>query len=168
MPSRIPCLIFQNSADAVRVYLSGGMEYADGEGAQWRSELQEWLEGTLSDTVFNPNIESERFFSARYPRTDFRKLKVENVGLYQEILRNLVDIDCKEIAENSDYLICYWDEGAAKGAGTKGELTMARFFGKPVYLVTSFPLHDLPGWVLGCVTKTFRTFGELKIFLSER
>ena len=151
-----------------RVYLSGGMEYADGEGARWRTEIQLWLEQQLQHSVFNPNIESNRFFSTYYPSIDFRKLKTQNITLYQEIVRQLVEIDCKEIAERSDYVICYWDEGAAKGAGTKGELTMAKFFGKPVYLVTSFPLYELPGWVLGCVTKTFPNFSELKIFLTQQ
>jgi len=127
--------------------------------------MQDWIESTLNQSVFNPNIESERFFGERYPGTDFRRLKFENTALYADIIRNLVEIDCGEIAHHSDYLICYWDEGAAKGAGTKGELTMARFFGKPVYLVTSFPLHDLPGWILGCVTKTFESFEDLKKFL---
>lgn len=151
----------------MNVYLSGGMEYAEGEGVQWRKEMQEWIESNLRHDVFNPNVESERFFSQHYPDTDFRKLKVEDTLSYSHIICNLVEIDCKEIAHRSDYVICYWDEGAAKGAGTKGELTMAKFFGKPVYLVTSFPLHELPGWVLGCVTKSFKSFEELKRFLLQ-
>jgi hypothetical protein len=152
----------------MRVYLSGGMEYADGEGVQWRQEMQSWLEQNLKHTVFNPNIESDIFFAEKYPGIDFRKTKIENVCLYQKIVRHLVEIDCKVIAEHSDYLICYWDEGAAKGAGTKGELTMAKYFNKPVYLVTSYPLHDIPGWVLGCTTKTFTSFDELKKFLLPK
>jgi hypothetical protein len=151
----------------MNVYLSGGMEYADGEGVHWRREMQDWIEAHLKHEVFNPNTESERFFNQHYPQTDFRKLKLENTPLYTDIIRNLVEIDCKEIAHRSDYVICYWDEGAAKGAGTKGELTMAKFFNKPVYLVTSFQLYDIPGWVLGCTTKTFTSFNELKEFLLQ-
>ncbi len=146
----------------MRVYLSGGMEYADGEGVGWRTELQQWIEEHLHHTVFNPNIESDRFFQMHHPGVDFRGLKQLDIVRYQDIVRQLVDIDCHEIANRSDYVICYWDDGAAKGAGTKGELTMAKFFGKPVYLVTSHPLPDIPGWVLGCVTKTFPSFEELK------
>ncbi|MBI4548016.1 MAG: hypothetical protein HY707_08555 [Ignavibacteriae bacterium] len=152
----------------MRAYLSGGMEYANGEGVHWRKEMQRWIEQHLKHTVFNPNVESDRFFQKSYPNTNFRSLKTENVQLYQEIVRNLVEIDCKEIAERSDYVICYWDDGAAKGAGTKGELTMAKYFGKPVYLVTSTPLHEIPGWVLGCITKVFPSFDELKKFLAAR
>ncbi len=150
----------------MRAYLSGGMEYAENEGVNWRKELQEWVEHQLGHSVFNPNVESNRFFSSNYPGVDFRGLKTSNIDTYQEIVRRLVEVDCREIAERSDYVICYWDDGAARGAGTKGELTMARFFGKPVYLVTSFPMHQIPGWVLGCITRTFGTFDELKSFLS--
>lgn len=152
----------------MRVYLSGGMEYSEGEGMEWRQHLQSWLETQMNHEVFNPNVESEKFFGQHHPGVDFRKLKFEDTDRYTAIIRNLVDIDCSEIASRSDYLICYWDEGAAKGAGTKGELTMAKYFRKPVYLVTSYPLHDIPGWVLGCVTRTFRNFNELKEFLGSR
>ena len=149
------------------VYLSGGMEYAEGDGKQWRQDLQEWIERRLNHRVFNPNVESDRFFAQHYPELDFRKLKIENTKLYADIVRHLVDIDCSEIAHHSDYVVCYWDESAARGAGTKGELTMAKFFHKPVYLVTTFPLHDLPGWILGCVTESFMTFDELKERLAQ-
>jgi hypothetical protein len=64
-------------------------------------------------------------------------------------------------------VICLWDEGAARGAGTKGELTMARFFGKPVYMVTAFPFADIPGWVLGCTTGIFPDFETLKRYLRS-
>lgn len=152
----------------MNVYLSGGMEYAKGEGVDWRRDMQEWIEKHLRHAVFNPNTESDRFFNAHYPGIDFRKLKFDDTRRYTQIIRRLVEIDCNEIAERSDYVICYWDEGAMKGAGTKGELTMAKYFGKPVYLVTSFAPHDIPGWILGCVTNTFSNFDELKTFLSSR
>jgi len=151
-----------------RVYLSGGMEYTEGEGARWRSDLQDWFERDMGHSVFNPNVESDNFFAKNYPAVEFRSLKKEDIALYQEIVRRLVEIDCGEIAERSDYVVCYWDEGAARGAGTKGELTMAKFFDKPVYLVTSHPLEDIPGWVLGCTTKTFPGFEELKTYLSKK
>jgi hypothetical protein len=151
----------------MRAYLSGGMEYADGEGVHWRRDLQNWIEAELGHEVFNPNVESDRFFAARYPGIDFRNLKYEDIDRYRDIARALVEIDCGEIAKRTDYLVCYWDGGAARGAGTKGELTMAKFFGKPVYLVTEFASHEIPGWVLGCATKLFASFDELKSFLKE-
>lgn len=148
-----------------RVYLSGGMEYATNEGRDWRTALQDWLQKELHSEVFNPNYESEQFFRHEYPGIDFRKLKSDDLHTYQTIVSRLVGIDCDEIAQRSTFLICYWDEGAARGAGTKGELTMAKFFNKPAYLVTTMPADQIPGWVLGCTTKIFASFEHLKAFL---
>lgn len=149
-----------------RVYLSGGMEYSADEGRDWRENLQQWLEEELHCQVFNPNRESDRFFKTHHAGVDFRKLKTEDIHLYTTIAAGLVDLDCKEIAQNSDFVVCYWDDSAMRGAGTKGELTMARYFGKPVYLVTIMPHQEISGWVLGCVTKTFSSFEELRMFLQ--
>jgi hypothetical protein len=144
------------------------MEYAANEGRDWRRDLHQWLERELGCTVFNPNVESERFLSRRLPGTDFRRLKSDDPAMFRSVVREIVDLDCREIAERSDFVVCYWDEGAARGAGTKGEVTIARHTGKPVYLVTSVPEVDIPGWVLGCTTSVFGSFDDLRAFLKLR
>ena len=150
-----------------RAYLSGGMEYAADEGRDWRSTLQQWLEHDLHCEVFNPNRESDRLFRTHHRNIDFRQLKTNDLREYSDIAAELVELDCKEIAERSDFVICYWDDAAMRGAGTKGELTMARYFRKPVYMVTTMPHHEIPGWILGCVTRMFSSFEELKTFLLQ-
>ncbi len=145
-----------------RIYLSGGMEYASDEGRDWRRMMQEWLTGEYACSVFNPNQESDRLFKTRYGGVDFRRLKHEDPARYRTIAAELVEIDCREIAERSDLVLCYWDASAQRGAGTKGELTMARYFGKPVYLVTTMTFGEIPGWVLGCTTRIFSSFDEVK------
>lgn len=149
----------------LRAYLSGGMEYAKGEGADWRREFEQWLKSSLGHSVFNPNSESERYLAKKYPGDNFRSLKEKDVESFTRIVRGIVDLDSTEIAKRSDYVVCYWDESALRGAGTKGELTIARFFRKPVYMVTSFDPEDLPGWILGCTTKRFKSFDELRSYL---
>jgi hypothetical protein len=147
------------------IYLSGGMEYAEDEGRDWRQNLEQWLTKEFGCKIFNPNSESERFFSQYFPDIDIRSLKETDVVQYAAIVARLVEIDCKEIAERSELVICYWDDSAQRGAGTKGELTIAKHFGKPVYMVTSVPHKEIPGWVLGCTTFIFDSFDELKGFL---
>jgi hypothetical protein len=151
----------------MRYYLSGGMEYASDEGRDWRSVMQEWLETELGATVFNPNVESDRLFATRHAGVDFRALKAADSARYRSIAAELVDIDSREIAERTDVLLCYWDASAMRGAGTKGELTMARYFHKPVYMVTTIPETEIPGWVLGCVTRMFGGFEEVKQWLKR-
>jgi hypothetical protein len=155
------------SHHAKRVYLSGGMEYAPNEGRDWRSTLQEWLEREARCEVFNPNAESEKLLARVLPGIDFRQLKLDDPERFREVVQEIVDLDSREIAERSDYVICYWDRAAALGAGTKGEITMARYFGKPVYLVTSFALQEIPGWVLGCTSRVFPDFETLRDFLRR-
>jgi len=151
----------------MRVYLSGGMEYADNEGRDWRHTTQDRIETELGWVVFNPNRESDRFFRTHYPSIDIRSLKSTDTLKYKEIIEKLVEIDCNEIAERSDLVVCYWDESAMRGAGTKGELTIAKHFRKPVYMVTMMSLSEIPGWVLACSTRIFSTFEELYTFLHN-
>lgn len=152
----------------LRTYLSGGMEYARREGVDWRKELQQWIESTLAHRIFNPNVESEKFLARHLPKGTFRSLKSENPQQFRLLVRKLVELDSREIAYRSDYVICYWDRSAQRGAGTKGELTIAKFFGKPVYLVTRMKHENIPGWVLGCSTHIFSSFTELKRFLLQQ
>ncbi|MGH2568129.1 MAG: hypothetical protein ACRDGA_07300 [Bacteroidota bacterium] len=149
-----------------RAYLSGGMEYAKKEGADWRRELHSWLEEHLDHTVFNPSEESVKFLSRHLPRGNFRKLKTIDLPQFTSLVRKIVDLDSREIARRSDYLVCYWDRSAQQGAGTKGELTIAKFFGKPVYMVTRINHANIPGWILGCTTEIFGSFSLLKLFLK--
>jgi hypothetical protein len=143
------------------------MEFAKGEGIDWRKEMDAWIRKNLQHTVYNPNVESDAYLSRVLPTGGFRDLKSQNIDRYVSIVRQFVDMDTHEIAEKTDYVVCNWDESAQRGAGTKGEVTMARFTRKPVYMVTTIPLKEIPGWVLGCTTKVFQSFGELKTFLLE-
>ncbi len=155
-------------ARRIRTYLSGGMEYARNEGIDWRTMMEEWIVQELGHSVFNPNSESERYLKKKSPNANLRKMKFSNVDRYQSIVRGIVKLDSEEIAQRSDYVICYWDRSAQRGAGTKGELTIARFFDRPVYMVTRIRTSNIPGWILGCTSKIFRSFGELKSYLKER
>ena len=44
----------------MKVYLSGGMEHAAGEGADWRKEMTAWLAHNLGHDVVDPVVESAK------------------------------------------------------------------------------------------------------------
>lgn len=144
------------------------MEYAQNEGADWRNEIDRWIRETLGHAVFNPNAESVKYLSKRLGNEDFRKLKSEDTHRFIVVVRGIVDLDSREVARRSDYVVCYWDRSAQRGAGTKGELSIARLFGKPVYMVTEMKADNIPGWVLGCTTEIFTSFTALKEFLVKK
>ena len=149
-------------------YLSGGMEFAENYGADWRTDLGRWLKEKMDHSSFDPVRESKVFLGSEYPGVDFRATKTEDFPKHQEIAKKIVALDCHEIILKSDYVICYYDESAQRGAGTKGELTVAAIFGKPVYFVAGMEIGKIPSWVLGCTDEIFANFQELKTFLLKK
>jgi hypothetical protein len=57
--------------------------------------------------------------------------------------------------------VAFWDDAAARGGGTAGEITLAYRLGKPVYLVLGMPRREASGWVIACATEVFESFDEL-------
>ncbi|HUI30343.1 MAG TPA: hypothetical protein VLX91_09005 [Candidatus Acidoferrales bacterium] len=149
-------------------YLWGGMEHAANYGADWRTEIEAWFPDKLGHGAFNPVRESEVFLKSRHPGVDFRSTKSGDIELHRRIAKEIVRFDCREIILRSDYLICYYDESAQQGGGTKGELTVAAAFGKPVYLVTGMKVENIPSWIIGCADEIFKDFGTLKNFLLKK
>ncbi len=144
------------------------MEYAENYGADWRTEIETWLKKELGHSCFNPVKASELFLQSKHPGIDFRKTKSEDFAKHREIASEIVQLDSNEIILRSDYVICYYDDSAQRGAGTKGELTVAALFAKPVYFVRGMEVADIPSWVIGCATEWFDDFGKLRLFLKRR
>ena len=140
-------------------YLSGGMENAIDEGADWRRMMRSWLKENLNHDVFDPVIESQKIIMKNDAK-DFRTLKKSDPEKFREIFRKLIHQDLKTIIENADYLIVLWDHSVINGGGTHGEVTMAYWENKPIFLVNKLP--DLSAWISSCSSKTYDSFGSLK------
>ena len=148
-------------------YLSGGMENAPKEGSDWRNEMTGWLIDNLQHTVIDPVVESGKIIKDN-DGGDYRDWKKSNPDKYKEFTRLLIDRDLRAVIAESDYLICLWDESVLKGGGTHGEVTIAYFIGKPVYLVNHLPMEDFSGWIFSCATETFNSFDAIKKALLKR
>lgn len=149
-------------------YLSGGMQFAKGEGADWREEMGKWLKEVLEHRVIDPVQESKRLKARLKARGFLLNGRRRTGGHWSVFFHKIVDADTKFVQNEADYLICLWNSSARRGAGTQGELTVARVNRIPVYLVSRTPLQELPGWIQGCTTRHFSTFRALKIYLIQR
>ena len=147
-------------------YLSGPIENAQNDGVGWRNDITTWLENKLNHKVFNPVIETKNIIK-KYNAKDFRMMKKTNSEGYKKIIREIIKVDLDAVVNQSDYLIVKWDESVFKGGGTHGEVTMAYWFGKPVYLINSLPLDDVSSWIFSCSDYIFDNFEDLKEKLDE-
>jgi hypothetical protein len=149
----------------MRVYLSGAIEYAPDQGLAWRSAITPFL-ASLGHTVYDPALDKKKNLE-EIEAQHFREWKCTDLERFQTTVRKIIAWDLDQIENNTDYLLCLWDEHCSKGAGTQAELTFAYRIGVPVYLVAGMPIEKISGWVLGCSTKIFSGFDELQAFFKE-
>ena len=149
----------------MKAYLSGAIEYAPDGGEEWREEMTSWLKKHLNHTVFNPAIPSSVL--TQEERANFRRWKVDDFFRFRATVRKLIQRDLEAIVKKIDYVICHWERGVLRGGGTHGELTMAYYFGKRIYMVLGMPRGEVSSWILGCTTEVFDSFNQLKKYLAR-
>jgi nucleoside 2-deoxyribosyltransferase len=148
----------------MRVYLSGAIEYAPDHGRAWRAAVTPFLE-SLGHVVYDPARDEKKNLSDE-ERQHFRKWKSTDLPRFQQTLRKIIAYDLDHIEQKTDFILCYWDQYAQRGAGTQAELTVAHRLGIPVYLIADMPIVEVSGWILGCSTRVFADFEELKGFMQ--
>ena len=142
-------------------YLAGSMEYSDNQGLDWRLEWREDL-GKLGIQCIIPNFEEADII---LDSEQFQRDKITNLDKYINIMRKIIRKDLAFV-EQVDFVITKWD--GEKGAGTIGEAQHSFLIGKPNYLVTSLPFHEVPGWFLACFTELFHSKEKLLKFLEVK
>ncbi len=144
-------------------YLAGAIEYAPDLGRGWRREITPFLH-SLGDRVYDP-AEDERKSLTEDEQKNLRTWKRTDFARFQKAVRKIISFDLDVVAR-ADYVVCYFDEHGLKGGGTSGELTFAFRNRIPVYMVTPVPIPEVSGWILGCCSRVFGSFDELKEFLA--
>jgi nucleoside 2-deoxyribosyltransferase len=142
------------------------MENAPDGGRAWRERMRAWIQNSFNHRVYDPTQEAQRILSEE-ELGNLAGWKSTDVERYRKVMRFIINHDLDVMASQADYVVCYWDEAAARGGGTQAELTAAYRKGIPVYLVTEMPAEEVSGWVVGCADKIFSSFDGLKAFLSE-
>ena len=151
------------------VYLCGPIEFASDGGKLWRRKLTPFLRDELGHRVYDP-AEDEKKNLTEEEMAHFREWKSADLDRFRRVVRKIIQYDLDLIENKADYLICYWESGAAASGsgGTPAELTVAFRKGIPVYLVSEAPPEQVSGWMLACADHVFRSVEELKKFLTER
>ena len=150
----------------MKAYLSGPIENAENDGASWRQDITLWLKDNLNHEVFNPVLETKNIIGDLTPSI-FRSMKKTDPIEYKNIIREIIKLDLEALINDSDYLIVKWDKSVLKGGGTHGEVTMAYWIKKPIFIVNSLPIDDMSSWIFSCSDFIFNDFKSLKKKLKQ-
>ena len=150
----------------MKAYLSGPIENAENDGASWRQDITLWLKDNLDHEVFNPVLETKNIIGHLNPSI-FRSMKKTDPIEYKNIIREIIKLDLEALINDSDYLIVKWDKSVLKGGGTHGEVTMAYWIKKPIFIVNSLPIDDMSSWIFSCSDFIFNDFKSLKKKLTQ-
>ena len=150
----------------MKAYLSGPIENAQNDGASWRHDMTLWLKENLNHEVFNPVLETKNIIGNLNPNI-FRSMKKTDPIKYKNIIREIIKLDLEAVINDSDYLIVKWDKSVLKGGGTHGEVTMAYWIKKPIFIVNSLPIDDMSSWIFSCSDFIFNDFKSLKKKLTQ-
>ncbi|NHZ87039.1 MAG: hypothetical protein GWP19_14400 [Planctomycetia bacterium] len=148
-------------------YLSGAMENAKNEGSGWRNKTTCWLKDNLDHSVIDPVIETTKLVE-KTESQNYRNWKTSNPNKFKKFVRQAIDNDLDSVVNKSDYLICLWNQEVLSGGGTHGEVTMAYYYNKPVYLINQLKIpNQLSGWIMACATEVFKDFESMQRRLLE-
>ncbi len=150
------------------VYLAGAMEFAHDGGIGWRADITRWLSEVLGHRALDPTIfEHDQLTDAE--RASIKGLK--EAGDFDAIRRlaaRIVHYDARLLLEQSDYVVCLWNEATQRGCGSAGEITLAAWAGKPVHLLLDYPADRASTWMIGCTTTIHHDWHDLKSTLIAR
>lgn len=133
----------------------------------WRRKLTPFLREQLSHRVYDP-AEDEKKNLTEEESAHFREWKTTDLERFRRVIRKIIAFDLDLIENKADYVICVWESATSRSGGTPAELTFAHRKGIPVYLVTSLPVEQVSGWMLGCSDQVFSSIDSLKEFLGVR
>jgi nucleoside 2-deoxyribosyltransferase len=148
-------------------YLSGGIEHAGDGGKGWRREIGRFLAEEVGQEVYDPAQDEKKDLTDE-ERRSFRAWKLASPGRFRDTVRKIIAWDLGRIETQTDCLLAFWDDAAARGGGTAAEITLAYRLGKPVYLVLGMPRAAASGWILATATEVFDSFDELKCWMRGR
>ncbi len=148
-------------------YLSGAMENAKNEGSAWRNEMTIWLKEKLNHSVIDPVNDTARLVKSTDSQ-NYRNWKTSDPNKFREFVRKAIDNDLNSVVNKSDYIICLWNGEVLSGGGTHGEVTMAYYYNKPLYLINQLNIpNQISGWIMSCASEIFTDFESMQRRLLE-
>lgn len=151
------------------LYLSGGMQYKKNLGAGWRRNSSTKL---LEMSYFPIDIcELDRDYAKHHGELfysyDENFSHKEMIQFKSNIRKHFIYTDLELVKKDSDAILVLWDESAQRGGGTHAEVTCAYENDIPIFIMTTIPIREIPGWVQAESTKIFTKWETLYTYLEN-
>lgn len=148
------------------IYLSGGMQFADGLGTGWRKLTSARLKEMQYYPIDIARMDEE--YTKRYGQLYFMSDRKNHLQYKSNFRRHFIHADVQLVINDSDALIVLYDESVRRGAGTTSEVHEAYKNDIPVFLVSAYEdwHNEVPGWMQAETTKIFSSFEELYSYLD--
>lgn len=147
------------------IYLSGGMQFADGLGAGWRQVVSERIKqmGFFPLDIAALDIEYTKNHGELYRFISDDELLQRK----SNIRKHFIETDINLIRFDTDALIVLYDESVRLGAGTTSEVHEAFELDIPVFLLNAYGvLEEVPGWMQAETTRIFNNWDEMYRYLE--
>ena len=149
------------------IYLSGGMQFAENEGADWRRKVSVWLKGQGYFPLDICALDSA--YADKYGHF-LRGINDDDSYLQRKsnIRKHFIATDLNLIINDTDAIVILYDDSVRLGAGTISECQVAYSNDIPVFLVSAYEdwEKEVPGWLQALSTKIFSNLEELEIYMG--
>ena len=151
----------------MKFYLSGGMEFREDLGGPWRKWISEELNKIGHSGIDPTKLEEDE--NIKGPTQKYlNELKLKgDVDKVRKIVRNSLFRKDMYGIQLSDATIVLYDRSVQLGAGTLAEVWESFREGRPIYIMSDFPLNKVPGWLIGESTEVFFNFDDLLFYLGK-
>lgn len=148
------------------IYLSGGMQFAEGLGADWRSHIGEKLKamGFFPIDIAALDIEYTKTHGELYRFISDDEILQRK----SNIRKHFIETDINLIRFDTDALIVLYDDSVRLGAGTTSEVHEAFMLDIPVFLLNAYGnVSEVPGWMQAETTAIFTDWESMCKYLGS-
>jgi len=154
--------------DEIQTYLCGPIGDIKIENAKnWRNWLMERL-GEMEIKTLDPLRKyGDRLASVRSKLSNWKRFG--NIDAIRLMVSQMIIPSDLEAVKKCDFVTLNLPAGDVELCGSYGEITLAFYFNKPVYIVTKRHLKpcNIPKWAIGCSTKIFRNWEDYLSYVKK-
>jgi len=149
------------------IYLSGGMQFAEDLGSEWRQYVANKL---FAMRYYPIDITAlDKRYNEKHGNLYFTEKNGNHLQYKSNVRQHFIHADIELVEKHSHAVILYYDESVRRGAGTISEAQVAYNNDIPLFVVSKWEdwVNEVPGWLQGLSTRIFTQFDDMLAYLDK-